>query len=225
MIQFDCKKIMNQAKVLKTANFAKEFFKGDFSGHDWWHTFRVWNLAKNIAKREKADIFVVEMAALLHDVADEKLNNGSASVGKKKVINWLKSLDVNEENIAKIWSVIMSVSFKGATTKNTAKNIEAMIVQDADRLDAIGAIGIARAFAFGGTIKRDIYNPSIKPIIHKNYKEYKKREGTSINHFYEKLHLLKDRMNTSSAKKIAQKRHDYLLSFLEEFFIEWEGKD
>jgi uncharacterized protein len=165
------------------------------------------------------------MAALLHDVADEKLNNHSASLGKKRVIKWLKSLSISEENTQKIWNAINSVSFKGAKTKNPAKTIEAKIVQDADRLDAIGAIGIARAFAFGGTIKRDIYDPSFEPNIHKSYKEYKKREGTSINHFYEKLLLLKDGFNTVSAKKIAQKRHGYLEGYLKEFFIEWEGKD
>ncbi len=216
---------MNQEQITKTADFAKKCFKGDFSGHDWWHTFRVWNNAKNIVRKEKADLFIVEMAALLHDVADEKLNNGDASAGKQKVINWLKSLNIDEENIQKIWNAINSVSFKGAKTKNPAKTIEAKIVQDADRLDAIGAVGIARAFAFGGNIKRDIYDPAVKPIQHQNYEEYKKREGTSINHFYEKLLLLKDRMNTNSAKKIAKKRHDFLLVFLKEFFVEWEGKD
>lgn len=228
MIQLYCnigKQIMNQSKILKTATFAKEFFKGDFSGHDWWHTFRVWNLAKNIAKKEKADTFVVEMSALLHDVADEKLNNGDAKAGEQKVIKWLKSLDVDDKNITEICNVIKSVSFKGAKTKNSAETIEAMIVQDADRLDAIGAIGIARAFAFGGSIKRDIYDPTVKPIQHKDYEQYKKREGTSINHFYEKLLLLRDLMNNASAKKIAEKRHRYLLGFLKEFFVEWKGKD
>lgn len=214
----------HKEKIAKTISFAKKCFENDFSGHDWWHTFRVWKIAKNIAKKEKADIFKVEMAALLHDVGDRKLNGGNEKAGKNRVINWLKLLEIDEKEIEEIWDIVESVSFRGAGTKTTPKTLEGMVVQDADRLDAIGAIGIARAFAYGGSQGRDIYDPNIKPVLHKNYEEYKKHKGTSVNHFYEKLLLLKDELNTKTAKEIAQKRHEYIVGFLDEFLSEWEGK-
>lgn len=214
---------MNKKEILKTAEFARKCFEDDFSGHDWWHTYRVWKLSKNMALKENVDLFLIEMAALLHDVSDEKLNNGNASLGKKKVIDWLTSLELNKKTINKIWEIIESVSFKGANIETKPCTLEAMIVQDSDRLDALGAVGIARTFAYGGSKDREIYNPEIQPINHRNYEEYKNSKGTSINHFYEKLLLLKNRLNTKTAKQIAQKRHDYIEEFLKEFLAEWEG--
>lgn len=215
---------MEEKKIKKTADFARDFFKNDYSGHDWWHTYRVWQLAKTIAETEKAETISVQLAALLHDVADPKLNNGDEEKGVERVREWLRDIKCDDGETEAIIAIIKTVSFKGAGTKTKPETLEAMIVQDADRLDAIGAIGIARAFAFGGVIQRELYNPEIKPVKHSSYEEYKQRKGTSINHFYEKMLLLKTRMNTASAKKIAGRRHNYLVAFLKEFYEEWDGR-
>lgn len=211
----DKEKIINQ-----TTEYVKAEFSGEGSGHDWWHIYRVRNLAMEIAKREKADLFIVELAALLHDIDDWKFNNGES----RQAEEWLKKLAIDENIISEICEIIGSLCFKGAEVETKMKTPEGMIVQDADRLDAIGAIGIGRTFAYGGNRGQEMHNPNIKPEMSKTFEQYKNKKTTSINHFYEKTLLLKDLMNTSAAKKIAKKRHKLMEKFLKEFLQEWEGK-
>lgn len=211
----------NGAIIKKTADFVKKELSGESTGHDWLHTYRVWQMSIKIAKSEKnVNDFVIQLAALLHDIADWKFNHGDNLAGSRLAGKWLRKLEVEEDVIAQVCNIIDGMSFKGANTKSQILTREGMIVQDADRLDAIGAIGIARVFAFGGNTKREIYNQKIKVIKHESFNKYKKAKTTSINHFYEKLLLLKDLMNTSLAKKIAKKRHRFLEFFLDEFFDE-----
>ena len=210
--------------ILKTADYVKEKLGGEGSGHDWWHIYRVWETAVKIAAREKADRFIVELAALLHDIADWKFNDGDAKAGSRKAREWLMSLNVDEAAIQHVCQIIDDISFKGAGVKTAMKTAEGSIVQDADRLDAIGAIGIARAFAYGGDKERELYNPEIKPEFHNSFEQYKNSKGPTINHFHEKLLLLKDLMNTGTAKKIAEDRHRYMENYLQRFYDEWEGK-
>ena len=217
---------MNKDEVIKrTADYIKSKLDGESSGHDWWHTYRVWKTAVNIGKKEDADLFVVQLAALLHDIADWKFHSGDDSIGPKLAREWLEKLDVDENIISHVCEIIKGVSFKGAGVKSKIKTKEGMVVQDADRLDALGSIGIARAFAYGGHKGREIYNPNIKPEKHESFEQYKNNKGTTINHFYEKLLLLKDLMNTPSARKIAEERHRFMEEYLDKFFKEWEGKD
>ena len=218
---------MNKKEIIKkTESFVKKHLKGDVTGHDWWHIDRVRKMALRIAKKEKnVDLFVVQLAALLHDIADWKFHGGDETIGIKLAEEWLKRLKVEEEIISRVCEIIREISFKGAEVKSKMKTKEGMIVQDADRLDAIGAVGIARCFATGAKLNREIYNPEIKPRLHKTFEEYKKAKSTSINHFYEKLLLLKDLMNTKTAKKIAEKRHKFMEQFLDRFFKEWNCKD
>lgn len=187
-------------------------------------SWRVWKISKEIAKKEGGDLFVIELAVLLHDIADWKFYGGNIKIGSEKAKSLLKKLRVDDKTIKHIRHIIDNISFKGAKVKNRIKTKEGKIVQDADRLDAIGAIGIARTFACGAYKGREIYNPDIKPKLHKSFKEYKSSKSTSINHFYEKLLLLKNRLNTKTAKKIAQKRHEFLEGYLRQFFKEWEVK-
>src|ERR1035437_3502872 len=202
---------MNKNLIIKqTENHVRKELAGEGSGHDWWHVYRVWKMAQYIGKREKADMFVVELSALLHDVADYKLHGGDENIGPKMAEKWLKSLKVEQSVIDQIKEIILGASFKGAKVKTQMKTIEGKIVQDADRLDAIGAVGIARTFAFGGYMQREIYNPNVKPQIHKTFQDYKNGKGNTINHFYEKLLLLKNLMNTKTAKQMAEKRHEYM---------------
>jgi len=168
-------------------------------------------------------LYVVELAALLHDIADWKFNDGNEDIGPQLAREWLESLNVEETKISKVCEIIQDISFKGSGVITKMTTIEGMIVQDADRLDAMGAIGIGRAFAYGGSKGREMYNPELKPEKHDTFEQYKKSQGSSINHFYEKLLLLKELMNTNTAKKIAEKRHTVMLDFLDEFFHEWEG--
>lgn len=203
--------------------YVKEIFKNDFSGHDYFHTMRVYNLAVTIAKSENADLDLVSLAALLHDVDDAKL---SPNTHKEKVnaVSFMKSHNLPKDKIDKICAIINEISFAG-TDSVTPKSIEGKCVQDADRLDAIGAIGIARAFAYGGNRNRQMYNPDIKPLENMNNESYIKNENsTTINHFYEKLLLLKNMMNTNTAIKIAQKRNDFMKAYLDEFFAEWNSE-
>ena len=217
---------MNKEQIIdKTAGYIKERFEGEGSGHDWWHVYRVWKNAIHIGKHEKVDLFVVELAALLHDVADWKFHDGNEEIGPQLAREWLKRLSVEENVVSHVCQIIQDVSFKGAGVATNMKTIEGMVVQDADRLDAIGAIGISRAFAYGGSKGREMYNPDVKPEKHDSFEQYKRSQGTSINHFYEKLLLLKDLMNTETAKEIAGKRHAVMEAFLDEFFREWEGED
>ena len=218
---------MNKKEIIKkTESFVKKHLKGDVTGHDWWHIDRVRKMALRIAKKEKnVDLFVVQLAALLHDIADWKFHGGNETIGIKLAEEWLKRLKVEKNVIERVCEIIREISFKGAEVKSKMKTKEGMIVQDADRLDAIGAIGIARCFATGAKLNREIYNPEIKPRLHKTFEEYKKAKSTSINHFYEKLLLLKDLMNTKTAKKIAEKRHKFMEEFLDRFFKEWNCED
>lgn len=209
----DRKQIVNQ-----TAGFIKARLAGDCSGHDWWHVYRVWKNAILIGEQEKSDLFVVELAALLHDIADWKFNDGNEDDGPQMAREWLEKLSVDEDEISHVCQIIRGVSFKGAGVRNDIMTIEGMVVQDADRLDAIGAVGIARAFAYGGSRGREIYDPDASPENHVSFEQYKDCKGSTINHFYEKLLLLKDRMNTVTAKKIACSRHRVLEDFLKEFY-------
>jgi uncharacterized protein len=214
-----------QQKIIEaTAGFIKKKFLGEGSGHDWWHMFRVWQLSKKIADKEKADIFVVELGALLHDIADWKFHDGNMEAGAKAARTWLESQDVNEAVIRHIEDIIRTVSFKGAGVGSNMKTIEGKIVHDADKLDAIGAIGIARTFAYGGSTGMAMHDPSLKPIMHASFEEYKTLEGTTINHFYEKLFLLKDLLYTETAKSLAEGRHNFMKAYLDEFYAEWDGK-
>ncbi len=215
----------NQQIIHKTKNYVEKQFSGEGTGHDWWHMYRVWKLAKHIASQEpKADMFIIEIGALLHDIADWKFNDSDMEAGPKAARKWLKSLNVNEDVIHSVEDIIRNVSFKGAQVKQTMKSLEGQIVSDADKLDAIGAIGIARTFAYGGAHDTPIYDPNIKPVEHKTFEEYKNSKLHTINHFYEKLLLLKDKLYTETAKEIAKHRHEYMQQYLDEFYKEWEGE-
>jgi uncharacterized protein len=212
-------KIRQKKCLNETIAYVKEWFQNETSGHDWWHINRVRLLALSIAETEGGDLFLIEMAALLHDLDDWKLNENSKFF---KTRNWLDDLDLTEPEKEKIIEIIDQVSFKGAGVPTVARSLEAKIVQDADRLDAIGAIGIARTFAFGGKKGRLMYHPEMKPNWHKSFEDYKNAVSPTINHFYEKLLLLKDRLNTDTAKEMAESRHRYMEDFLDRFFKEWE---
>jgi uncharacterized protein len=213
------KDIINQ-----TVQFVKESLQGAETGHDWWHIERVWNNAKLLIKSEDVDPFIVELAALLHDIADSKFNNGDEEIGPKKAGEFLNSIGVEDEIIIHIQQIIRNMSFKASlgTLNFTSKEME--VVQDADRLDAIGAIGIARAFTYGGFKNRELYNPEIPPALNMSKEEYKSSTAPTINHFYEKLLLLKDKMNTQTGLRIAEERHQFMLTYLEQFYNEWNGK-
>ncbi len=215
--------LLRKELITKTENYVQKKLEGD-SGHDWWHIHRVRNTALTLAKQEKADIFIVEMAALLHDIADHKFHNGDESIGPKVAREWLESLYVDEVQIQQICNIIECISFKGADVATPMSTIEGKVVQDADRLDAIGAIGIARAFSYGGFRNRELYNPDIPPTLHSSFEAYKNDKGHTINHFHEKLFLLKDRMNTASAKKMALERHSFMEEYVHRFLVEWNGK-
>lgn len=209
----------------KTVDYVKKTLTGDATGHDWYHTKRVWKTAKYIAGKEKnVDLFVVELAALLHDIADWKFNKGDDTKSSQVSERWLKELGVDQLTIGHVSEIAHHISYKGAKVKNEIETLEGKIVQDADRLDAMGAIGIARTFATGGKFGRPIYDPSVKPILHTTFEQYKKSGNFSINHFYEKLLLLKDMMNTKTGKQLAFKRHEFMEQYLKEFFLEWDGE-
>jgi len=211
-----------QAIIKKTAAMIQKRFAAEPSGHDWWHIYRVWKSAAYLAKKENASPFIVELAALLHDIADWKFHGGNEQLGPQLAREWLEKLQVKNETVNAVSGIIENLSFKGLGVKNKIKTLEGKIVQDADRLDAIGAIGIARTFAYGGYKGREIYNPSIPPVKHRTFLQYKRSQGPTINHFYEKLLHLKSLMNTATAKKIAENRHQILEKFLKDFFREWE---
>ncbi len=215
---------MNKQLVIqKTAEYIKREFQADSSGHDWWHIYRVWKNALAICKRENADVFIVELAALLHDLDDWKFNEDEDETPRRAKA-WMESCGVDSQVNAQICEIIARVSYKGAGVENKMNSLEGFIVQDADRLDAIGAIGIGRAFAYGGYKNRMMYDPDSPPQMHATFEQYKNSKSATINHFYEKLLLLKETMNTPAAKKIAEERHEVMLRFLEQFMKEWEGK-
>ncbi|WP_395046254.1 HD domain-containing protein [Flavobacterium sp.] len=214
----------NPDLINKTIQFVKQKLKNAEGGHDWFHIERVYKNAILIASTEKCNEIVVKLGALLHDIADSKFHNGDETVGPKVAREFLESEGVSEEIIIHVINIIKNISFKGGNfdKKFTSKEFE--IVQDADRLDAIGAIGIARTFNYGGFKNRQLYNPEILPNLTMSKEEYKNSESPTLNHFYEKLLLLKDKMNTETGKKIAQERHLYMETFLEQFYMEWNGE-
>lgn len=204
-----------------TVEFVKEKLKGAEAGHDWYHIERVWKLSRKIAETEDCNHEVVELSALLHDIADPKFHNGDETLALKISREFLEGQNVSEETIEQVLFVIKNISFKNRGETPLERSIELKIVQDADRIDAIGAIGIGRTFNFGGFKNNLMYDPEIKPSLNMSKDEYKKSNGTTINHFYEKLLLLKDLMNTEKGKKIAEERHEFMLLFLDHFFKEW----
>ena len=216
---------MDQETVIKkTIDFVKEVLSDAEGGHDWWHIYRVWKLSKHIAQTENVDNFVVELGALLHDIADSKFHDGDEEVGPRKAREFLSSLNVKENVITHVESIISNISFKGGKHTQKFKSPELDVIQDADRLDAMGAIGVARTFNYGGHKGREIYNPEIKPNLNMTKEEYKNSNAPTLNHFYEKLLLLKDRMNTNTGKSMAEYRHKYMEQFLDEFYKEWNGE-
>lgn len=216
---------MDQQQILQaTESYVKETLSGEGTGHDWFHIERVRKLAFYIAKQENADLYLVELGALLHDIADWKFHGGDPSAGIKKTQSWLKSQQVDEQTISQVCHIVENISFKGGTNQAPMKTAEGKIVQDADRLDALGAIGISRCFAYGGHKGREIYNPEIPPKTHQTFEDYKEYVGTSLNHFDEKLLLLKDLMNTPTGKRLAEERHHYVKEFKERFLREWAGE-
>ena len=214
---------MTSPIIDKTCRFVEEKLAGEGSGHDWWHIYRVWNLAKNIAGQEGANLIIVELSALLHDIADWKFHNGDDSIGPKLAEQFLVENQVERRVIDPVIEIITSISYKGAGVPTPMNTLEGKVVQDADRLDAIGALGIARTFAYGGHKNRLIYHPEEKPVLHQSFDDYKKNQGHTINHFYEKLLLLKDRMNTASGKRLAEARHQFMQAYLDQFYKEWDG--
>ena len=207
----------------KTISFVKEKLANAEGGHDWFHVERVYRNAILISKNEVCNTAIVQLAALLHDIADSKFHDGDETVGPKMAREFLESQEVDEATITHVINIIENISFKGGNFQNTFSSKELDIVQDADRLDAIGAIGIARMFNYGGFKNRVIYDPKIAPKNKMTKEEYKKNDSPTINHFYEKLFLLKDKMNTETGKEIAKERHRYMEGFLSQFYAEWEG--
>jgi len=199
-------------------------FEGEGTGHDWHHIDRVRNIALKLAESEGVDTEVVELSALLHDIADHKFHDHDLSAGPAKAKAIILEYGGSQELADRVGQIISETSFKGAGVETPVSSIESAVVQDADRLDAIGAIGIARTFAYGGHRNQPIYDPDLKPVAHDNFEAYAKTRTSTINHFYEKLLLLKDRMHTKSGKKMAAERHDFMQSFLDQFYTEWEGK-
>jgi len=216
---------MNKKKIIQnTIRFVKKTLEGSEGGHDWFHVNRVYKNALLIAKNEKVDLFVVQLGALLHDIADAKFYDGDESIGPKKARDFLESQQVEETVISHIENIILFISYKSSFDHNRSfSSPELNVIQDADRLDAIGAIGIARCFNYGGFKNRSLYDPEIRPNLQMTKEEYKNSTAPSINHFYEKLLLLKDNMNTKTGKIIAQKRHSFMDEFLQQFLDEWDG--
>ena len=216
---------MNQQEIVqKTADYIKQEFSDDSSGHDWWHIYRVWQTALHICEIEKADAFIVQLAALLHDLDDWKFNDSDDET-PRRAQGWLDSLSLDPSATDAVCRIIKHISYKGAGVENNMDSLEGFIVQDADRLDAIGAIGIARAFAYGGYKNRPLYDPTSSPQLHQTFEQYKNSNSDTINHFHEKLLLLKDKMNTATAKRIAEQRHEVMVQFLKQFMDEIRNAD
>tara|TARA_R110002049_G_scaffold15417_8_gene63096 strand:- start:4298 stop:4954 length:657 start_codon:yes stop_codon:yes gene_type:complete len=214
----------NTQIIEETIAFVKETLKGAEGGHDWFHIQRVFKNTLLIAKDENADVLIVSLGALLHDIADAKFHGGDETIGPKMAQEFLTSLQVEKKVIGHVIKIIGNISYKSSLdSKKLFTSKELMVVQDADRLDAIGAMGIARAFNYGGFMNRELYNPEIAPSLQMTKEQYKKSTAPTINHFYEKLLLLKDKMNTESGRKLAEKRHQFMLDYLEQFYKEWNG--
>ena len=214
----------NKAIINQTIKFVKESLINAEGGHDWWHIYRVWKTAKHIAQHEDVDLFIVELGSLLHDIADSKFHNGNEEIGPKKTVQFLTSLNVDKAIITHIENIVKHISFKGGNLAQGFTSPELSVVQDADRIDAIGAIGIARAFNYGGFKNRELYNPDVLPNLKMTKEEYKTSSAPTLNHFYEKLLLLKDRMNTATGREIALQRHKVMEDYLSNFYSEWEGE-
>jgi uncharacterized protein len=214
----------NSDIVHKTILFVQEKLENAEGGHDWFHIERVYKNALLIAENEVCDVNVVKLGALLHDIADSKFHDGDEAIGPKIAREFLESENADEVTIQHVINIIENLSFKGGNAEKTFSSVELDIVQDADRLDAMGAIGIARTFNYGGFKNRPLHNPNIAPNLHMSKEEYKNSEAPTINHFYEKLLLLRDKMNTETGKKIAQERHQFMTTFLSQFYAEWDGE-
>ncbi|RLD68027.1 MAG: phosphohydrolase [Bacteroidetes bacterium] len=215
----------NKEIIEHTVSLIQQQFSSETTGHDWYHIERVWKLAKQIATIEgHSDLFVVEMGALLHDIADHKFHDGDETIGPKVAKEFLERFNIDTKQMTAILDIVKEISFKGKGIPTPMSSKEGEIVQDADRLDAIGAIGIARTFAYGGSKKRSIYDPNIKPICHTSFAAYKTSTSPTINHFYEKLLTLRDKMNTETGKKEAKRRHAFLEEFLQNFYMDWDAR-
>jgi uncharacterized protein len=208
------------AIIDKTISFVRQTLENAEGGHDWWHIHRVWTNAKRIAQSEECNLLVVELGALLHDIADSKFHNGDEEIGPKTAGQFLQNISIDPAVIEHVQQIIRHISFKSGFDKAAFHSKELDIVQDSDRLDAIGAIGIARTFSYGGFKGREIYNPEIQPNLNMNKEEYKNSTAPSLNHFYEKLLLLKDKMNTLTGKQLAEQRHEFMEQYLEQFYSE-----
>ncbi len=216
---------MTQQDIInQTAAYVESTLQGAEGGHDWWHIHRVWHNTRLLARTEPVDAFVAELAALLHDIADSKFHDGDEEIGPRTAAAFLQELKVDPLVVEHVVQVIRHISFKGGNFESPFFSPELAVVQDADRLDALGAIGIARTFNYGGFKNRPLYDPAIPPDMNLSKEAYKNSSAPTINHFYEKLLLLKDRMNTETGRKLAQERHDFMEQFLERFYAEWNGK-
>jgi uncharacterized protein len=215
--------MMNELIQIVAAHIRQQF-EGEGSGHDWHHINRVWKLARRIGQAEGANLEIVELGALLHDIADWKFTGGDEAVGPLEAEKLLKRLGVEPGTILQVVDIVKTISFKGAGVQTPMRTLDGKCVQDADRLDAIGAIGIARCFAYGGHAGRTLYEPDAVPVLHASADAYKASKAASLNHFYEKLLLLKDRMNTATGKAIAEERHLFMVAFEQQFLAEWRGE-
>jgi uncharacterized protein len=216
---------MNEHEIVeRTVEHVRTLLSGEGSGHDWFHIERVRRTALAIAAEEDADPFITELAALLHDVADWKFAGGDHEAGPRQARQWLESLGAAPPAVDHVCEIIARLSFKGAGVETPMRTLEGQCVQDADRLDAIGAIGVARAFAYGGHKGRGLYDPAVPPQPHDSFEAYKKNTGPTINHFYEKLLLLKDRMTTRAGQRLAEGRHAFLANYLDQFLAEWNAQ-
>ncbi|TGE24375.1 HD domain-containing protein [Hymenobacter aquaticus] len=218
--------LSSEQLIAQTADFVRAKFLGEGSGHDWEHIRRVWLTSRALAATvPAADQMVTELAALLHDVADWKFHAGDEEAGPRAARAWLHGLHAEESVIQRVETIIREISFKGLGVPTPMSTPEGEVVQDADRLDAIGAIGVARAFAYGGHKGRPLHDSSVAPVVHDSFESYKKNTAPTINHFYEKLLHLRERLHTPAARQLAQERHQFLETFLAQFLREWEGED
>ena len=216
----------DQALINRTADFVREKFLHEGSGHDWEHIRRVWQVARALARdTPQANSLITELGALLHDVADWKFHDGDEEAGPRASRTWLESQQTEQSVIEAVELIIREISFKGLGVATPMSSVEGELVQDADRLDAIGAIGVARAFAYGGHKGRPLHDPAVPPVVHDSFESYKKNTGPTVNHFYEKLLHLRERLHTPAARKVAEERHAFMEQFLTQFLREWEGKD
>ncbi len=216
--------LSNESVISQTAAYVQQTLLHAEGGHDWWHIFRVWNNVKLIAAAEPANLFIAELAALLHDIADSKFHHGDEEIGPRMAGNFLQTLGVAAATVEHVQQIIRHLSFKANFDQPGFYSPELAVVQDADRLDAIGAIGIARAFSYGGFKQREIYNPAILPDLNMSKEQYKSSSAPTINHFYEKLLLLQGKMLTPTGRQLARQRHQFMEVYLQQFYAEWQGK-